>query len=164
MRYFHNIHSIEELKREYRRLAFQFHPDRGGDPETMKAINQEYEELLKKVGNLHEKADGTTYEDTEAGPAKDDGYREILDILLSLNGLEITLCGSWLWISGNTKQNKETLKASGCKWSSKKLMWYWHPAESKKRHYKSSYTFEEICNKYGAERISGTPRTKQAIA
>ena len=43
MTYFTNIHTLDELKREYRRLAFANHPDRGGDVETMKAINAEYE-------------------------------------------------------------------------------------------------------------------------
>ena len=45
MTYFTNIHTLDELKREYRRLAFANHPDRGGDVETMKAINAEYEAM-----------------------------------------------------------------------------------------------------------------------
>lgn len=36
MTYFTNIHTLDELKREYRRLAFANHPDRGGDVETLK--------------------------------------------------------------------------------------------------------------------------------
>ena len=54
MTYFTNIHTLDELKKEYRRLAFVNHPDRGGDVETMQAINAEYEtlhEILKKQHN-----------------------------------------------------------------------------------------------------------------
>ena len=40
--------------------------------------------------------------------------------LKQLEGLNIDLLGSWLWIGGNTKKNKEALKALGCRWASKK--------------------------------------------
>ena len=46
--------------------------------------------------------------------------------LKQLEGLNIDLLGSWLWIGGNTKANKEALKALGCRWASKKKLWYWH--------------------------------------
>lgn len=36
MRYFNNCNTLDELKKEYRRLAMIHHPDRGGDLETMK--------------------------------------------------------------------------------------------------------------------------------
>lgn len=39
MTYFTNIKTLDELKAAYRRLAMQYHPDMGGDTETMKAIN-----------------------------------------------------------------------------------------------------------------------------
>lgn len=40
MRYFTNCKNLDELKKEYRRLSMIHHPDRGGDPEIMKAINR----------------------------------------------------------------------------------------------------------------------------
>ena len=39
MKYFANIKTLEELKKEYKRLALENHPDRGGDVEVMKARN-----------------------------------------------------------------------------------------------------------------------------
>lgn len=44
--YFANIHSFDELKKRFRDLARQNHPDVGGDPEVMKAINSEYDLLF----------------------------------------------------------------------------------------------------------------------
>jgi len=44
--YFANIHSFDELKKRFRDLAREHHPDAGGDPEVMKAINSEYDLLF----------------------------------------------------------------------------------------------------------------------
>lgn len=42
MKYFANISTLDDLKREYRRLVMIHHPDRGGDTATMQAINKWY--------------------------------------------------------------------------------------------------------------------------
>ena len=54
MKYFANCRTLDELKKEYRRLAMKHHPDHGGDTATMQAINNEYHdrfEVLKKQHN-----------------------------------------------------------------------------------------------------------------
>lgn len=125
MTYFKDVRTVEELKRQYRKLVLQYHPDRGGTEEDMKRINLEYDILLRRVGNIHESkdADGETWED-KSGPQDryscniedlDDGFRKVIDILLTLDGLEILLVGEWLWISGSTREHKETLMGIGCK-------------------------------------------------
>ena len=43
MKYFTNCATLDELKKEFRRLCMLHHPDRGGDTATMAAINAEYE-------------------------------------------------------------------------------------------------------------------------
>ncbi len=43
MKYFAQCKNLEALKKEFRRLAMIHHPDRGGDVETMKEINNEYD-------------------------------------------------------------------------------------------------------------------------
>lgn len=45
MRYFSGISDINSLTLIYRRLAMLNHPDMGGNPEVMKNINIEYQEL-----------------------------------------------------------------------------------------------------------------------
>ena len=49
MKYFKNITSLAELKKQYRALAIANHPDKGGDTETMQAINAEFDALLEKT-------------------------------------------------------------------------------------------------------------------
>lgn len=43
MKFFATCATLEELRKVYRRLAVQYHPDLGGDTETMKQINAERE-------------------------------------------------------------------------------------------------------------------------
>ncbi len=43
MAYFQNIHSMADLKKEYRCLALQHHPDKGGDTAIMQRVNTEFE-------------------------------------------------------------------------------------------------------------------------
>lgn len=46
MKYFTQCKTLDELKKEFRRLAMIHHPDRGGDVETMKEINNEYDMMF----------------------------------------------------------------------------------------------------------------------
>ncbi len=45
MNHFQNIRSLADLKRQYRRLAIENHPDKGGSTEAMQRINAEFERL-----------------------------------------------------------------------------------------------------------------------
>lgn len=47
MAHFTNINSLNDLKRQYRSLAFANHPDKGGSVEVMQEINNEYDMLYK---------------------------------------------------------------------------------------------------------------------
>jgi len=67
--------------------------------------------------------------------------------LKKVAGLTLHLVGSWLWIGGETKANKETLKACGCRWARKKQMWYFNP--SKRFYNPKPKEYSEIVAKYG---------------
>lgn len=45
--HFVNVQSLDELKRQYRTLALDNHPDKGGSKEKMQEINNEYETLYE---------------------------------------------------------------------------------------------------------------------
>lgn len=146
MKYFTNCHSLDDLKREYRKLAFQHHPDRGGDLETMKQINNAYEETQKRLRDEHNAKADEFHQTTETAAE----FIEIIDKLIKLHGLTLELIGSWLWIGGNTKENKEALKAAGCKWSQSKELWYWHHEQPGKKWRRGKTTMNEIRAKYGS--------------
>lgn len=151
MKYFTNCKSLDELKAEYRRLVKKFHPDRGGDAETMKAINNEHDEVFELLKKQHNASADEFHQTTETP----EEFREIIEKLIKLDGLEIELCGSWLWIGGNTKEHKDALKAAGCKWSSNKKLWYWHHVEEGRRWHKGNRTMSEIRTKYGSQTFNG---------
>ena len=68
-----------------------------------------------------------------------------------MDGVEVELCGCWLWISGNTYAYKDHLKALGCSWASKKKMWSWHHQEDGSRFYRGKRSMNEIRSKYGSQ-------------
>lgn len=147
MKYFADVRTLEELKAAYRRLAMQHHPDVGGDAEVMKAINNEHDALFERLKKQHNAQADEAHRTTETP----EEFRAIIETLLRLEGLEVELCGSWLWIGGNTRAHKEALKAAGCRWSSSKKLWYWRHAEDGRRWHKGNQTMGQIRAKYGSQ-------------
>lgn len=153
--YFVNCKNLDELKKVYKHLAQKHHPDVGGDTATMQAINAEYEarfEVLKRSQNEQAAEDttGRTHATTESAG----DFIAIINALLHLDGLEVELCGRWLWIGGETMKHREALKAAGCRWSSQKKLWSWHFAEDGSRWHKGSKTMAQIRAKYGSTTFS----------
>lgn len=146
-KYFKNVTTLDELKKEYRRLAMLHHPDRGGDLETMKAINAEHDRLFEVLKQQHNAAADADHQTTETA----EEFREILVELFRIEGITIELCGSWLWVGGNTRPAREKLKALKFRWSSNKQLWYWHHPEQTSRHYRGSRSMDEIRGKYGSQ-------------
>ena len=153
IKYFENVDCIEELKKQYFRLAKENHSDiNGGNDEAMKEINAEYTELFKVYKDIHrstkEDSTETTYEAAEATAEEAADFIGIVRELLRMH-LSVELCGRWLWISGDTRAHKDELKALGCKWAAKKKMWSWHYPEDGGRHFRGKRSMQEIRNKYG---------------
>lgn len=148
---FDHIKTLDELKRAYKTAAMQHHPDVGGSTAAMQQINAAYTkrfDYLKGRHNAEAAADttGKTHATTESAG----DFVAIIDALLRLDGLEVELCGRWLWIGGNTRQHKEALKAAGCCWSSTKKLWSWHFAEDGVYHRGKSKSMAAIRSKYGS--------------
>lgn len=159
LKYFKNCESKEECKKMYKKLAFKHHPDRGGDLDTMKEINNEFDWIMKNGIFKSAKAKKDTKKDYDFSTSQ---FKDIITTLLRFNGLEIEITGVFIWVTGNTYQNKEVLKQLGFRYSRNKKAWYTAPKEyfTQKTYYKKSYSMNDIRNKYGSTRFESEGSTK----
>lgn len=56
MKYFKNITTAEEIKKQFRAYCVSMHPDKGGDPEEFKAMMAEYNGIIKNFERAKEEA------------------------------------------------------------------------------------------------------------
>lgn len=153
MKFLNGIQTLSELKATYRKLSMKFHPDLGGSESEMKALNNEYDirfEELKFAYNEPLKEDRQTSEMAE-------DYRNIIEAIITLEGIEIEICGNWIWVSGNTKEHKDTFKSLNFKWAKKKMMWFWRADEYKSYNRKTS-SMDDIRSKYGSNGVKTTAK------
>lgn len=152
--------SLNELKQLYRAFALEFHPDHGGSEEAMKQINIQFTWLFESLKNkqneeatrAHDAGNWAGFSTTTETPEE---FIDIISKLDRIQGIIVELCGRWLWISGNTKDNREALKACGCRWSTNKKMWYWrHEEDFCKKHNSHTRDIEEIRAMYGSQRMT----------
>ena len=149
--YFSNCKNLDELKKQYRRLAMKYHPDMGGSTEIMQQINAEHDTLFEMLKKQHN-ASADEYHKTTETPEE---FRSVIDFLMKFDDLEVELVGSWVWCGGNTKPHKDELKAAGFRWSQNKSRWYWHHPEAGHKWRRGKATMDEIRRKYGSQVFSG---------
>ncbi len=156
MTYFKDCRTLDEVKAMYKQLAKQYHPDCGGDTETMQAINSEYAFACAKIL----KGENLSQEDTNEGIRLSEEYRAVIEQLMPLTGILIEVVGNWIWVTGNTKPVKQQLKEAGLFFASKKVAWYYRAEEFKTTGSKKS--LDEIRAKYGSETVTSY-KQKRAI-
>ncbi len=159
MKYFTNCKTAEELKKEYRRLAKMLHPDLGGDTEEFKVMQNEFEKMWKRLKNVHKNSDGETYTKESTETAEE--FIHIIEVLTPLKNILVEICGSWVWVSGNTKEHKDILKELKFKYAHKKQAWYYHTEPYKKKG-KRELTLDEIRDMFGSQSYQKNPE-KQLV-
>lgn len=142
------IKSLDDLKKQYHKLAKIYHPDAGGSDEQMKQLNNEYEKLREKL------IAGAKLDDDKKDLEEelDEVYKTIIDKLISFPAIDIEIIGNWIWVSGNTYPIRDVLKKVGFKFSKNKKMWYWHSSGYRK-HSDKMFDIEEIRAMYDTKEI-----------
>jgi hypothetical protein len=149
MNYFSNITTLESLKKEFKSLVMIHHPDKGGETSVMQDIIAQFAEMSKRVRGFGagKGDDGVSY---------DAKFVDIINNLAHLDGIIIEIVGSWVWISGDTKPVKDTIKENGFKYASRKKMWFYSENGPSKSRGKN--TIETIRATYGSIAVKGTAR------
>ena len=158
--------TLEELKAQYRRLAMEHHPDRGGSEETMKSINNEYDVLFPRLKDVHQTKDGVKYTAKQENPETADNFKDLIDKLMRMDRIVIEVIGCFVWVTGDTKPHKEELKELRFHWHNKKSAWYLKP-EDYRRQSRKEYNLDEIRNMYGSGgkvNSTGTPKIDEERA
>jgi hypothetical protein len=155
MKFFEHVKTLDELRKEYRRLAFIYHPDKGGDTVLMQMLNNQYERLSHKLINC-------TADFSDARKEYEmqvcEEIKEMLDRIIFLQGVEIEMIGAWIWITGNTFPIRITLKGLGFMFSHQKTAWYWHKGEYRKKNGKIQ-SMDAMREFWGSQKIETEIKT-----
>ena len=76
MAHFGRVTSFADLKKQYRTLAVEHHPDKGGDTETMQEINAEFDKLYKVWEHRKDEATSRTGYESDFEGATSAQYQE----------------------------------------------------------------------------------------
>jgi curved DNA-binding protein CbpA len=158
MTYFKDVNTLEELRKQYKELLKKYHPDNPqGSTEATQDINAEYDKLFRLLKDKHESNteqtnNKTSYDDMKYNFEEDEKLREVLQSIIHLSDITIEVCGSWIWVSGNTYPHKEELKQYGLKYASKKKQWYWH-SEAFRKKGKKALSMDDIRSYYGSTEV-----------
>ena len=175
MQYFKECTTHEEAKKLYRELVKEHHPDAGGDLRTMQEINAQYAKF--QAGTAKENA-YTRQREAHAQNKKsaadfhsmDEVEKKIEQAILfavGLSGVDVELMGLWVWLSGNTKEHKETIKAWNTanpeikfRWLNNKKAWAFAGVPSFGR---KGSTLDEIRDTYGSTSFTKERTTAGAL-
>lgn len=162
------ITDINMLRAAYKRLLVEYHPDNNKEWDTtyiMQEINGEYAELFKRFRNKFEHSNNAKEEFSlqQYDWQKDENIRRMIWKLCSLDGINIEICGIWIWVSGNTAKYKKELKEWGMRWAKNKQMWYIHYDDTYQHRHHKTLSMEEIRENYGSENVSKSHFRKKKL-
>lgn len=140
------------IKRAYRVACAQYHPDRNPSGlEMMKLVNQAYDALKNETGTSRNTEELSNY-----GQDICNALNEIINL-----GLDIEICGAWVWLHGDTRPHKDIIKQAGFRWAPKKKLWYFRPSDYKSSS-RGTFSMDDIRNTHGSEKVTNKQRHKIA--
>ena len=154
-RFFQNVKTLDELRSLYKTLLKKHHPDNGGDGETIKIINTEYKQTFEYLKSHFRSAEPQEEKSSKNSFAFDDEITSMLQKIITFSGIEIEICGVWIWIGGNSYPYREALKDLGFYWARSKKLWCWTP--SKYNYTYGHRSMKNIRLTFGSEKVELNP-------
>jgi hypothetical protein len=142
----------EIIKAAYRKASSKYHPDKGGSTEMMQAVNQAYETLKDYTGALDGGDDNYS-----------DALNDAINAIINLKGIDIEICGAWVWVTGDTKPHAKALGKNGAGffYASKKQSWYFRPSDWKSSA-RGNFSMDDIRARHGSQKVNGKEHKKVA--
>ena len=147
MKWFEGCETLSEIKKRYRDLAMENHPDHGGDVEIMKQITAAMEVILSDLITA-----GVDEFESERGYRPDVDAQMFAEILRKIMHWNITIeiIGFWIY-AFESFEARDDLKELGFWFSKKHRAWVY--SGSSKRRRPSHMTLDDIRNTHGSETI-----------
>ena len=111
MKWFKNVTTVEELRKENRRLLKLYHPDNeNGSVEVTQKINAEYDRLFAILSKETQSDNQSHAYNTDD---ENKAFKEVINSIIHINA-DIEIIGSWIWVHGGYEY-RELLKSTGFK-------------------------------------------------
>lgn len=163
-----DLKDVNTLRAAYKRLLIKYHPDNNKNDTTdmMQEINAEYDKLFEQIKYAYENSEAYTNQTDRQKQAydweKDKQLRAFIAALSKFAGLEIELCGTWVYVRGETYPYRKELKALGLRFNSHKRCWIIHFDDYYKYH-KKPVGMSYIRSKYGSVIIQTDTREERRL-
>lgn len=143
---FANAETLAELKEVYLEASKKY-----VGTKSIAEINNLYGKYFDEVKTWNKTKDGKKYEK----PCSEEGedFIEQIAVLKTIEGINLEMIGTWLWVTGETKAVRDTLKSVGCRYAPNKQAWYIAPADAKRS--KKHYSLNELRTMHGSEEVEG---------
>lgn len=154
-KYFKDCITLQQAKAKYKEMLKVYHPDNGGDVRIMQEINAEFAKVKRILTDIdldENQQEQTNYENANDSEISE-ALRNIIRQTETIPGINVELCGKWVWVSGNTYPVKDRLKELGFCFSGKKKMWYFREQTENKRKFRrhKETDMSTIRTKYGTK-------------
>ena len=167
-KYFKDVNTLEELRKQYKELLKTYHPDNGGSVSEMQNINAEYDQLFKVLKDWHDTNQTSSdkgkenYDNMKYDFTEDKKLRDMLNRIIGFEGITIEVCGSWIW-AFDSYNCRKGLKEMEFKFAGKKKAWYWHSETFRKRGHRV-LSMDDIRSYYGSTEVQTDKRILLAQA